>query len=164
MVGPSLASLFHVKLTYDVADNYAQYALAKAVQKALGDVYPHLPHAFRGTIENREPHRIPTVLEVQDDHLIWTPNVEDIIFNSGGSSSDNDCSDGLCGPTFKLTGIISDTQYPTEYLEQKAAWLEEFKDVEPVNLPYAGTFIACKPYTATCTLTWRIKTRFNRRF
>ncbi|KAE8856976.1 hypothetical protein PTNB29_08043 [Pyrenophora teres f. teres] len=72
----------------------------------------------------------------------WAPETDGIIFNPNDRDAANDCSNGLCGPNLSLNKFFNDTDYPQEYLNQRDAWLQEFKDIGPKPLP---TSISAKP-------------------
>lgn len=105
-----------------------------------------------GRKRHPRPIKVRTLMNVDSTKLTLNSGLERIIFNSGEGTSSSDCSDGLCGPVFNASGIITDDKYPEEYLKLRDSWIEEFKDVEAkfIPPPVVGAATAPKNPSQVC--------------
>lgn len=104
------------RLIHSLADNFAIYALAKTVQKALGNKYPYLPRAYNEEIEDQNPHfNMPVPVHKNNDVLSWASNT-DGYFNVQEAPQDQPCSaaegETECAPGIEFSKLVDDSKYP----------------------------------------------------
>jgi hypothetical protein len=126
-------------LIHYLADSFTIYALAKTVQKALGNKYPYLPRAYNEEIEDRNPgFNVPVPAHRDNDVLSWAPNT-DGYFNVQEAPQDQACSaaegETECPPGIEFSKLLDDSKYPQSYLDERKKWLEEIKTMTFDKLP-----------------------------
>lgn len=104
------------RLIHSLADNFAIYALAKTVQKALGNKYPYLPRAYNEEIEDQNPHfNMPVPVHNNNDVLSWASNT-DGYFNVQEAPQDQPCSaaegETECASGIEFSKLVDDSKYP----------------------------------------------------
>jgi hypothetical protein len=110
------------------SDNLTLYAMARYVQKALGNIYPHLPFSLRAPDEVGSLIMIDGLVTI-DANGKGTPinlsAIDNLAFHSGDPCSlhddatDNDESAFL---TLSAGGFATKAQYPSDYLAQYDSW------------------------------------------
>jgi hypothetical protein len=136
-------------LIHYLADSFTIYALAKTVQKALGNKYPYLPRAYNEEIEDRNPDfNVPVPVHEDNNVLSWAPNT-DGYFNVQEAPQDQACfaAEGEieCPPGIEFSKLVDDSKYPQSYLDERKKWLEEIKTMTFDKLPDPPTSDAPVP-------------------
>ncbi|KAI0470671.1 hypothetical protein GGR56DRAFT_659966 [Xylariaceae sp. FL0804] len=148
------------------ADNFAQYVLAKYVQRQIGG-YPWLPIVNNEAIGDRYPKPELLVVTNGSDWGLYGPNYDytlteggnDLTFTISDNSHDNASDLSPENTLAPLTDLewTDDDQYPSDYIKQMKEWASKAPDT-PASTWTATPLTATTSTAASSTTTSSITT------
>lgn len=114
------------------SDNLALYAMARYVQKALGDVYPHLPFAPKPPDSVYPPDTFTAadgMFTIDSDGtgtLANSSEVSALLWDPSSTCANDDDEDGDSDPDAILVlsaGFANSSYFPADYLANYTSWI-----------------------------------------
>ncbi|KAI2792815.1 Killer toxin subunits alpha/beta [Penicillium oxalicum] len=136
--------------TMQNADSMSLYALARYVQKKLGNIYPHLPLALKPAVDADWPYLVSGLEVYENGTGISTSGSDGDVSTWSSTTSQCSDSDDLDGgwqnqATMTVSGFPMRSDYPADYLSSWSSWAGLTPTTTTTDTP-----------TATPSGTWEI--------